>query len=504
MALDTRNRRASAVAFALPFGRVFPAPDGTIATADRKHIAGSYPGIAASAGAVEIAVSGNGVSITDADAAASPSDLTHFGSVSLSGSTRSHTYVISNSGGATLTIDDVEVPTGFVITAQPASVAAAGTANLTVRLDADVAGSKSGELIIYSDDADEAVFNFAIKGMVYPPCPSPFVYPTFPAPNVVEATITIAATDYDMINGGAYATGTTTPLLSQLYAFHYYWDNYTVNSGALLRASHVVKAELEEDFEGISVIGDLANPSRGWNSLTLQEAANPSALAAISAGNAVLAGGAFDVNRVEPSSLRAYEGTQSLRVVCEAASGPVPITKASLGCGIIHFTAGDTIWAQFHMYIEDGTPLGVIDFESTFCDGSPGVRLLMDASRVPRVQLKYGDQPDVDGTNPVPADAWVKVKMQIGLATSGGVVKVWIDDVLEIDGTMQTLPLNSIVYDRVQFGVTANSEATQVLAYFDDLKVVRSESAINEIAPSFTTGILNPVWGSVRSPIIGV
>ena len=49
MAVDTRNKRASLVSFALPFGRVFPAPDGTIATADRKHIGYSYPGIAVGA-----------------------------------------------------------------------------------------------------------------------------------------------------------------------------------------------------------------------------------------------------------------------------------------------------------------------------------------------------------------------------------------------------------------------------------------------------------------------
>ena len=53
MAVDTRNKRASAILFALPFGRVFPAPDGTIATADRKHIGFSYPGIAAGAPAEE-------------------------------------------------------------------------------------------------------------------------------------------------------------------------------------------------------------------------------------------------------------------------------------------------------------------------------------------------------------------------------------------------------------------------------------------------------------------
>jgi len=49
MAVDTRNKRASLVSFALPFGRVFPAADGAISTADRKHLGFSYPGIAAGA-----------------------------------------------------------------------------------------------------------------------------------------------------------------------------------------------------------------------------------------------------------------------------------------------------------------------------------------------------------------------------------------------------------------------------------------------------------------------
>lgn len=48
MAVDTRNKRASAIAIGLPFGRSFPLADGSLADAgDRQHIAYCYAGIAA-------------------------------------------------------------------------------------------------------------------------------------------------------------------------------------------------------------------------------------------------------------------------------------------------------------------------------------------------------------------------------------------------------------------------------------------------------------------------
>ncbi|HND55711.1 MAG TPA: hypothetical protein PLV92_25020 [Pirellulaceae bacterium] len=51
MAVDTRNKRASCIAFSLPRGRVYPNPDGDLATkADRQQTAFSYSGIDAAAG----------------------------------------------------------------------------------------------------------------------------------------------------------------------------------------------------------------------------------------------------------------------------------------------------------------------------------------------------------------------------------------------------------------------------------------------------------------------
>lgn len=47
MAVDTRNKRASAVGLALAFSLMLPSPDGSITNADWAQCAASYAGIAA-------------------------------------------------------------------------------------------------------------------------------------------------------------------------------------------------------------------------------------------------------------------------------------------------------------------------------------------------------------------------------------------------------------------------------------------------------------------------
>jgi len=49
VAIDTRDKRASALACGLPWLVPLPTPDGTIGAADRAHSAGFYAGIAVGA-----------------------------------------------------------------------------------------------------------------------------------------------------------------------------------------------------------------------------------------------------------------------------------------------------------------------------------------------------------------------------------------------------------------------------------------------------------------------
>ena len=47
MALDTANKRSSAIFVGIPFRGKYPFPDGTIDAGDRQHAAGYYRGVVA-------------------------------------------------------------------------------------------------------------------------------------------------------------------------------------------------------------------------------------------------------------------------------------------------------------------------------------------------------------------------------------------------------------------------------------------------------------------------
>lgn len=126
-----------------------------------------WAGAGGGGSAPEIAVTGNGNNITDGDGTPSLTDHTDFGSLVQGGSVIPRTFTVLNTGTATLTISSVTVPTGFTVTtALPGTIAAGGNAPLVVQLDNAIVGTKSGDITVNSDDADEAVFNFAVTGAV--------------------------------------------------------------------------------------------------------------------------------------------------------------------------------------------------------------------------------------------------------------------------------------------------------------------------------------------------
>jgi hypothetical protein len=113
------------------------------------------------------AVVGGEIRLTDGDTTPSAAELTDFGTAAQGGREISHTFTVRNDGSTALTLGTVTVPTGFTVTAQPAtSVAVGGTTQFTVRLDTATAGTKTGDVSFTTNDADENPFNFRITGTV--------------------------------------------------------------------------------------------------------------------------------------------------------------------------------------------------------------------------------------------------------------------------------------------------------------------------------------------------
>ncbi len=117
----------------------------------------------------EIDVLGNGNSIADGDATPSLIDHTDFGTVTV-GNNLVRTYTINNTGTANLTISSITksgadmgmFTIGALTPAGP--IAPAGSATFTVTFAPSSAGPKTATITVNNDDADEAVYDFAIQG----------------------------------------------------------------------------------------------------------------------------------------------------------------------------------------------------------------------------------------------------------------------------------------------------------------------------------------------------
>jgi hypothetical protein len=121
----------------------------------------------------EMDVSGNAVSISDGSATPSPANDTDFGSVPVATGSVEHTFTITNSGSAALSLTDPSpyvVITGatgdFTLTQTPSGSVAAGggTTTFKVTFDPATTGARSAAISIANDDADENPYNFNIQG----------------------------------------------------------------------------------------------------------------------------------------------------------------------------------------------------------------------------------------------------------------------------------------------------------------------------------------------------
>ncbi|HPC02407.1 MAG TPA: choice-of-anchor D domain-containing protein [Syntrophales bacterium] len=121
----------------------------------------------------EMDVSCDAVSIADGSATSSSANGTDFGSITVAAGSAEHTFTVTNSGSATLSLTDPSpyvVITGatgdFTLTQTPSGSVSAGggTTSFKVTFDPTTTGTRSAAISIANDDGDENPYNFNIQG----------------------------------------------------------------------------------------------------------------------------------------------------------------------------------------------------------------------------------------------------------------------------------------------------------------------------------------------------
>lgn len=272
--------------------------------------------------------------------------------------------------------------------------------------------------------------------------------------------------------------------ISEPYDEDFYEKNFAVENGVIYRTDddgerYRVLRNLNEDFEGATTIRDLVGIERGWTTFGLQSPKAPNVEEYVSLNHQILAGESdFLDNRVEPSSEHAHTGQQSLKALAVAPDIGMCCTKASLGTQLLHFVKGDNVWFSAWYYIEEaGEFITLMDLESTFVRGYPGMRIRLHKGYLEFELAKWVpddvyQQPEGEETI-FPIGRWVFVEAHLLLSENDdGIIQLWQDGTLIIDRRGQTLPFEDAVYDSLEIGLSAHTSGPETaILYVDDLMI---------------------------------
>lgn len=272
--------------------------------------------------------------------------------------------------------------------------------------------------------------------------------------------------------------------ISPPYDPAFYEQSFVVEDGVIYRLDddgqrYPIVRHFTEGFEDAAGIRDLIGIERGWTSFTLQSPEAPTVSNYVNLSQQILDGQAeFLDNRVEPSSERAHSGAQSLLAMSVAPGRGMCCTKASLNTDLLHFVKGDEVWFSAWFYVEEaGDFITLMDLESTFVRGQPGMRIRLHKGLLEFELAKWEPnrvyrQPENDRIA-FPTERWVQIEARLTLSEEeDGTIQLLQDGRLIIDRQGQTLPFAEAVYDNLQVGLSAYTGGPEpAILYVDDLAI---------------------------------
>ncbi len=242
-------------------------------------------------------------------------------------------------------------------------------------------------------------------------------------------------------------------------------------------------SEFSSDFDSAVNLADLfPDDHSGWTNLQLVD--SNGATDTIIEGNKVYIGD----NSVELQSDTARSGCCAIRLV--AAPSGNTVSKAAMQKGGFFFESGDDLWVSAWFFIEgyeNYQSIFLLDIETTEFEGSPGRRIMMSGGdNVIKLESKgnisgseYGQVKE--NSIPFPKNQWVQILVHLQLsAAQDGLTEIWQDGVKIISHAGQNLTTERTVYDRLQFGLTANGSTSDKVIYIDDVLVSKQSLLTNE------------------------
>ena len=231
--------------------------------------------VMAAVSAPEIEVTGNNVLIVDGDTTPSGLDHSDFGNAVVGTGTITRTFTIRNTGNADLTLSSMPIvalsgnnAADFTVTVMPSSPVTGGNSvTFVVSFVPSAIGTRTAELSIVNNDADENPYNFAIQGTgTTILVPIPEIEVTGNSNLIADGDTSPVLTDHTDFGG----TDVTSGIVTRIFTVRNTGANDLNLTGTPIVAVSGVNAN---DF---SVTTQPTSPVSSGNSVTFNVTFNPS------------------------------------------------------------------------------------------------------------------------------------------------------------------------------------------------------------------------------------
>jgi hypothetical protein len=233
-----------------------------------------------------------------------------------------------------------------------------------------------------------------------------------------------------------------------------------------------------DGFENADSIHELINLDR-WMQFTVQSPSAPTVPEYNALRKRILNHDAdFIDNLVLPQGERTHSGARALKTYSVLPTSGMATCKAALHRSLFHFVKGDDVWFSGWYYFEEpGEYNTLMDLESTWVPGHPGMRIVLNEGllsfQLAKWEPKRSYRQPSDSRVPMPIRKWVHLKSRLHLSEDDtGIIQLWMDGELLIDERGQTLPFAGAVYDDFEIGLSAHSKGKgPALLYVDDVSL---------------------------------
>ncbi|WP_375285649.1 hypothetical protein [Sphingomonas sp.] len=166
---------------------------------------------------------------------------------------------------------------------------------------------------------------------------------------------------------------------------------------------------------------------------------------------------------------------QALRARAAPRRGRVP--KAALIARTAPIVSGQRVRVAFDLFVPAGTPINslqIVDLECATCGegGNPGIRLYLRRGRlrIDRSKIGIARAWMNDAAPALSADRWHRIGLDVLLGAQGR-ARVTLDGREVLVGEGATLLPGADHLDRIQIGITANSNAVPATLLVDNIAI---------------------------------